>query len=254
MEIINDNTSELCGACRTGDIEVVEEILNTRVININVVDTDVGDTALILAVRNGHLNVVKRLLQHPDVDVNAPGTRGLTPLMWAILWMDPIDNEDYGEYFDIVRTLLQVPSLQLGRCCDTGGTVLHYACQANLVYILKLICQDSRCNPALVNKKDNGGYTALMRGVCMGHLDIVKELDMEGTDYHTKNMYGTTLIEMARRRNKAEVFEYLMQRPNVDTLMVISAHNISRYLTTIDDLESLQIPVTVKQFLSRFVN
>ena len=87
----------------------------------------------------------------------------------------------------------------------------------------------------------------------MGHLDIVKELDMEGTDYHTKNMYGTTLIEMARKRNKAEVFEYLMQRSNVDTLMVISAHNISRYVT-IDDVESLPIPVTVKQFLARFVN
>ena len=77
---------------------------------------------------------------------------------------------------------------------------------------------------------------------------------MEGTDYHTKNMYGTTLIGMARKRNKAEVFEYLMQRPNVDTLMVISAHNISRYVTTIDDVESLPIPVTVKQFLARFVN
>ena len=58
MQIIPDNTSDLCVACITGDIEDVEEILNTRLININLVDSD-GDTPLILAVRNGHLNVVK---------------------------------------------------------------------------------------------------------------------------------------------------------------------------------------------------
>ena len=249
MEIINENNSELCLACRTGDIEVVDEILNTRVIIINVVDSD-GNTPLILAVRNGHLNVVKRLLEHPNVDVNVSGTRGWTPLMWAILWMDPT----YGDYLDIVRTLLQVPALQLGRCCDNGATALHYACLDNRISILKLLCQDSRCNPAFVNKKDNDGYTALMRGVCMGHLDSVKELDIEGTDYHTNNMSGTTLIEMARKRKKAQVFEYLMQRPNVDSLMVICAHIISRYVKTIYDVESLNLPVTVKQFLARFVN
>ena len=56
-------------------------------------------------------------------------------------------------------------------------------------------------------------------------------------------MYGRTLIQMSRQRNKAQVFEYLMQRPNVDTLMVISAHKISKYVTTKDDVESLPIPV-----------
>ena len=254
MEIINQNNSELFLACRSGDIELVEEILKKSVININVIHPDVGDTPLIFAVRNGHLNVVKRLLQHPHADVNAPGSRGLTPLMWSIFCLGSIDNEeDYGQYFDIVKTLLQVPLLQLGRSCVLGATVLHYACHGNLVYILKLLCKDSRCNPAFVNKKDNLGDTALMKAVWKGHLDIVKELDMEGTDYNTKDKYGTTLIETARRRNKDEVLEYLIQRPNVDTLMVISAHNMSRYLTTKDDLESLQIPVTIKEFLYRFI-
>ena len=253
MENARDNTEDLNGACGDGNIEVVEEILGNKEVDINGRGSD-GDTPLVCAVRSGNLNIVTRILQHPDVDVNAPGTRGWTPLMWAILWMDPIDNEDYGEYFDIVRTLLQVPSLQLGRCCNDGQTALHYVCEENLVSVLKLLCQDSRCNPALVNKKDSYGCTALMNAVCFGHLDNVKELDIEGTDFHTTTLEGTTLIQMARIENKPQVSEYLMQRPNVDTLMVISAHNISRYLTTIDDLESLQIPVTVKEFLSRFVN
>ena len=98
MQIIPDNTSDLCVACITGDIEDVEEILNTRLININLVDSD-GDTPLILAVRNGHLNVVKILLEHPDVDVNAPGTIGWTPLLCAILMMDPT----YGDFLDLLE-------------------------------------------------------------------------------------------------------------------------------------------------------
>ena len=132
MEIINDNYSELFLACRSGDIEVVEEILKKSVININVIHPDVGDTPLIFAVRNGNLNVVKRILQHPHVDVNAPGTRGLTPLMWSIFCLGSIDNEDYGQYFNIVRKLLEVPLLQLGKSCLLGSTVLHYVCHGNL--------------------------------------------------------------------------------------------------------------------------
>ena len=93
-----------------------------------------------------------------------------------------------------------------------------------------------------------------MTAVVMGHIDIVKELDIEGTDYNITNMYGKTLIQMARTRNNSEIVDYLMNRPNVDTLMVICAQNICRYLTTIDDIELLQIPFTVKQFLARFVN
>ena len=249
MHIINENHIDLLKACQTANIEVLEEIINTRVININFGDSD-GDTPLIFAVRNGHLSVVKKLLEHPDVDVNCCDCKGWTPLMWAIFCMEP----NVVQYFDIVKALLQVPSLQLGRCCNDGQTALHYVCEQNLVSVLKLLCQDSRCNPALVNKKDSDGYTALMTAVCWGHLDNVKELDMEGTDFHTTTFEGTTLIQMSMMENKPEVYEYLMKRPNVDTLMVICAHIISTYVTTIDDVESLQIPVTVKQFLSKFVN
>ena len=249
MNIINDNYSALFLACKTGNIDVVEQIINTSVININICDCD-GDTALIFAVRNGHLSVVKRLLQHPDVDVNQSDSTGWTPLMWAIFCMEP----NFGQFLDIFKTLLQVPSLQLGRMDEDGQTVLHYVCEENLVSVLKLLCEDSRCNPALVNKKDSYGYTALMKAVCWGHLDNVKELDMEGTDFHTTTLEGTTLIQRAMIENKRELTEYLMKRPNVDTLMVICAHIISRYVKTVYDVESLNLPVTVKQFLARFVN
>ena len=120
---------------------------------------------------------------------------------------------------------------------------------------MKLFYQDTRCSPAVVNKKNNdGGRTAIMDAVFIGKLDIVKELDREGTDFFTKYRNGTTLIEMARREDHVEVLEYLMERPKVDTLKVIVAHNIARYVRNKAGVQALEIPVTVKHFLAGFVN
>ena len=52
-----------------------------------------------------------------------------------------------------------------------------------------------------------------MKAVELGCYDIVKELDKaEGTDFRTKNRYGSTLIEIARKNNHAEMVEFLKQR------------------------------------------
>jgi len=249
--IIQDNTKELCEACRDGNIKVVEEILSNKEVDING-RYYYGGTPLTCAVRCGHLNIVSRLLQHPGVDVNAPDYAGDTPLMCAVTW----------GYLDIVRTLLEVPALQLGRCDNNGATALHCVTGKNRISIMKLLCQDSRCSPGVVNKKNSYGMTALMMAVRSGLLDIVKELDREGTDFFTKDRDGTTLIEMARRmieksrtrRNDyAEVLKYLMERPEVDTLKVNVAQNITRYVRNKADVEAMEIPVTLRHFLAGFL-
>ena len=45
-----------------------------------------------------------------------------------------------------------------------------------------------------------------------------------------------------------------MERPKVDTLKAIFAHNIVGYVRNKADIETLEISVTVRQFLTRFVN
>ena len=67
-EDIQDNTVKLCEACGDGDIEVVEEILGNKEVNLNGCDSD-GNTPLVCAVIRGRLHIVRRLLQHPEVDI-----------------------------------------------------------------------------------------------------------------------------------------------------------------------------------------
>ena len=242
MENTRGSTVELCGACRNGNVEVVEEILSNKEVDINGRDY-VGNTPLIWAVNSGHLDIVRRLLQHLEVDVNAPGLGGNTPLMIAV----------YHGHLDIVKTLLEVPALQLGKCSNYGSTALHKACY-NEVSIIKVLCEDSRCSPGVVNKKTRNGYTALMVAVIYGQLNIVKELDREGTDFFTKDRYGATLIDMARRRNHDEVLEYLKERNKIVTLKAKAAHKVARYVKNKAEVKALEIPVVVKHFLAGFVN
>ena len=49
------------------------------------------------------------------------------------------------------------------------------------------------------------------------------------------------------------MLKYLKERPKVDTLKAIVAHNIARYVRNKADVEAMEIPVTVKQFLAGFV-
>ena len=67
-------------------------------------------------------------------------------------------------------------------------------------------------------------------------------------------MDDTTLIEMARREDHVEVLEYLKERNKVDSLKVIAAHNIARYVRNRADIETLQIPVILRQLLAGYVN
>ena len=83
--IIQENTSRLCVACYNGDIEVVEDILSNKEVDINGVDYYEGningyDTPLISAVDGGHLAIVKRILKHPGIRLGKRDSGGYTAL------------------------------------------------------------------------------------------------------------------------------------------------------------------------------
>ena len=51
------------------------------------------------------------------------------------------------------------------------------------------------------------------------------------------------------------MLEYLIERnKKVDSLLVIAAHNVARYVEKKADVEDLEIPGTMRQYLARFVD
>ena len=144
-----EKTAVLRTACRNGNIEMVEEILNYEYVELDLNSFGYGYTPLTTAVRYGHLDIVRRLIKHPEVDINGHDCEGYTPLIWAA---------EYG-HFDILRTLLEVPKTEL--CYIT----LYRACFRNHVSIVKLLCQDRRCSPCIVNKRNIVGNDCCSLGI-----------------------------------------------------------------------------------------
>lgn len=83
---------------------------------INVRD-EYGDTALIIAARNGRTGIVKELLQVAGVDVNARREHGKTALMHAAK----------NGKIEMVKDLLRMPGINLDVVDKYGRNALMYA-------------------------------------------------------------------------------------------------------------------------------
>jgi ankyrin repeat protein len=76
---------QLMFACCHGYIDIVFELLSTHDRNdmdLNLPNND-GNTAFLLAIINGHTDIVDEFLKCDEVDVNHPNHKGDTALTWA---------------------------------------------------------------------------------------------------------------------------------------------------------------------------
>ena len=113
----------------------------------------------------------------------------------------------------IVRLLLARPETRLDITDEYGWTPLHPACWYNSAAVIRLYCQDVRCTPALLNKKDDLDQTPLMSAVFAGSLTSVRELArVEGVDWETRNSGGQSLLEVAREMRHQDIVTFLEER------------------------------------------
>jgi ankyrin repeat protein len=106
-------------AAENGHDSVVDLLICQPTVNVNFVWPGwfQDNTALTMAVRNGHLGVVERLLKGPDVKLHAPGPEGGTLLMRAA---------QYGQ-MEVVRSLITGPRVDVNEKDLEGRTALFWA-------------------------------------------------------------------------------------------------------------------------------
>ena len=81
-------TRILCEACRLGNLKEVEVILRNKEVDVNGRDKK-GLTPLMIAVNLGHLDIVKRLLEVPEIELQKRvriGHGRNTVLNWACIY------------------------------------------------------------------------------------------------------------------------------------------------------------------------
>ena len=151
-------------------------------------------TGLHVAMRKGHLELVKLLLT-AGADANIGESYGQTALHKAA----SIEN------LEIVKLLLTAGA-DVNLQEHYGQTALHVAVpQGNLEIIEVLLTAG-----ADVNIRDHDGETAFHRAVSKRHLEIVKVLLIAGADVIMRNHRGETALHQAVSKKHLEIVKLLL--------------------------------------------
>lgn len=200
-------------AAKQGDLDVIQKLIDK--VDVNVQDHD-GDSALILAANNGHENIVKLLLQSPNINVNMRDKLGFTALMPASRDGNP----------NIVKLLLAKPEIDVNMQSNAGTTALWVASAWGRENVVKLLLAVPNIN---INAQEDRGWTALMAAGINNWSDAVPKLLLDaGADPNIKDNTGKTVLDIAKPEFK-RIFIALINESKINKTKLISGLSIELY-------------------------
>ncbi len=171
-------------AIRVDDVATVKALL-VRGFDVNTVDS-VGETGLLMAVRQNSLKVAEFLVGWPQTSVEARSLRDESALMLAAL-----------------KGLSQLCEALIVRGADVnkpGWTPLHYAATNGHLSVINLLLE----NYAYIDAASPNGTTPLMMAAHYGNPTTVRMLIEAGADPLLKNDQGLSAIDFAQRAQRQD--------------------------------------------------
>ncbi len=170
-------------AVQMDDARTVKTMLGAQV-DPNDTNPIGGEPALVLALREGSMEVFRALLAHPGTRVDTPAINGNTALMMAAFK----GNRPAAEALIAKGAAINRP----------GWTPLHYAAAAGDDAIAGLLLEHGAEIDAL-SPHASGGYTPLMLAAREGKEETARFLLEHGADLRLKNGEGLTAAQIAAR-------------------------------------------------------
>ncbi len=197
---VSGYTALMIAASKYTGLDMVNALIRAGA-NVNIAsvrdrfENKLGWSPLIFAVRNGSLYVVNALIQ-AGADVNAEDSYHLTVLDHAI-W-----ERDDEKVSALIKAGVNVNAVD-----GTDQTPLMKAAWQPHQGIVNALIKAG----VDVNAVDNVGQTALYASAMHGDLNSVKALIEAGANPNAKTEFGETAFDIAIKRNKSEVANYLRQ-------------------------------------------
>ncbi|KAN0066682.1 Ankyrin repeat-containing domain protein [Elaphomyces granulatus] len=171
---------------------------------LNIV-TDSGEYALGDAAYRGDVDVMKLLLDRPDVDPNFEGgSNGTTPLILG------------ADFPDVVKPLLDQQGIDINYQENSGclSTALIKTVCENCVESAKLLLEQDDIN---VNIPNWEGWTALHWACHEASLEMVNLLlERDKIDINTRDVVGDTPLALTCRIESMPIIRSLLSHRNTD--------------------------------------
>lgn len=185
-------------AASEGFCEMVEELLEVSQVKIDGQDSITGETALVAAAKNGHIDIITCLLAR-GARVDGTNKKGVSALIAAAK----------EGHVAAVERLMQFSAVDLGQRDDEGKTALIYASQENHMEIINLFLVQDGVDTELV---DNEGMTALSWSCLRGHLSATTVLLDNSSNIHHTDGTGRTPLDLAAYQGSAALAQLLIDR------------------------------------------
>ncbi|XP_068087027.1 uncharacterized protein [Anabrus simplex] len=158
---------------------------------------EVMSSALIPAAQWGHLNIVRYLTTLDNTCLNVKTSDGFTPLHLAIR----------EGHLEVVRYLSSLDHTSLNVKTKGGFTALHLAIREGRLEVVRYL---TSLDHTSLNVKTCDGFTPLHLAIKECHLEVVKHLtSLDHTSLNIKTRDGFTPLHLAIREGHLEVVKYL---------------------------------------------
>lgn len=189
------STCPLFYASLFGFIEVVEELIHVRGVDVDHVDES-SRTGLLAAIHEDKHELMEYYLQR-DADINKASNLGINPFHVAA---------SKGNR-DTVKSLLEMGA-DLTIATSNGRTALGFACKKGHLKVVQFLLEKG----ADLHVTTQSGWTALAAACASGHLEIVRLLLERGADIKVTTDQTETLLILASREGHLQVVELLLEK------------------------------------------
>lgn len=221
-------------AIENNDVETVKELLDSG-INVNTKDRDLGYPPIYTACFEGHVEIVKLLLENSNIDLNfkipEEPTRYL--LSYLIYSIDSINEEN--RYLKILKLLLAHPNIDVNIRDNYYRTPIIWAIDVNKLDIVKLLLDHPNID---INNPNFSYFNPLIRATLSNNgIEIINlflnnpKIDLNVRDAEGNNLIMTifrNLIDFKTIDSAFEVLKTILTSPYVKDRLDINAVNSNK--------------------------
>lgn len=211
-------------ASRNGHVDIVNMLKNRSNLNLS---TGNGQTAMMLAIQHRHIDVVKILLPNELSQLNfKKDRRGFTALHLAAEAGDPA----------IVGLLLEHKADPNQQTAETNYSALMIACIFTHLSVVRELLKSNKTD---INAKDFLNKTALMYAVEIGSIDIVRELINHNADLTVSNLDNESALIIAIKNNEMNIVKLILEnlaKPDLTAAVQLAKSSNNQEMLRILDL------------------